>query len=479
MNGFPRIALGAVAVFAIALGACSSDDYGQVGTSLPLDVSQDSVLVEAPALDFAQAQTVEGETTQPYVERTTMFLGVRDRGGFRASPVFRFDLDDELLRELLRARLLDPAEGLSSAYVDTYVTGVDFDAGFVLAADVEIELFVRDDDPRKALKAIQVYETPGEITEDDAGAVSIAPYLGTLVTTFDPGPPVFLNLNVELPVSNVVDLIARQDGTGLVLYDASSGDTEFDSPLESNFVAFAGNGFTQISSQLDPNLVGETVFPELRLTLDARGPGGEVLGDIIIGVPAGLAFTVIESELEGGSEPVLSSYEVRRVWWQLQSGIDDVVPPNATINRAFLTVFTDSTQTLVTRNRDTRAEANADTLFTEGAQDLSVFVVEAALDEADRVSPLSSISAGQPALTRVTSTGFSVLETDSLRVDITRYMQRVVNGVVDPQVTGLLFVLGSETFDFDFVNFHGPDSPIAAKRPRVQVFYTPPADSWE
>jgi hypothetical protein len=74
-------------------------------------------------------------------------------------------------------------------------------------------------------------------------------------------------------------------------------------------------------------------------------------------------------------------------------------------------------------------------------------------------------------------TSVDVLRADSLSVDITDYVQRAVNLVVEPEV-GVLLGFEFERLEFDVLSFWGVDAPDPALRPKLRVEFTPPADFW-
>ncbi len=450
----------------LALAACESDDFADTGSGMPLDVSQDSVLVEAPAIRFERIETVEPETSRPYVDRQALFLGNRERGGFRATPVIRFNFDEEVLRDRLRERL-EPETSFD--YAVDYSDTVQFDEDFVANPRIQLALFERElpdeGDVPKPPRSIRVTSTARTIETDDATAASIDALLGDEITEFEQTQS-DRNYEIPLPETVVEAWVDADDHDGLALFDLAPGDEDFEFPNESNIIAFAGRGFGRAGSELAPTEIDESIEPEILLDLAAVDENGNLLGDIVIGVPALIDFTVLERAPPPGEGGLLSSHDPVRTWIELGLG-DDVLPRNATINRAILTLRADPAGTLGTPNRDGQP------------QDLAVLCYEGRRSEATRENPgRSNVGEGIQSLIFVDSAPLSILDLPILELDITAYVQRVVNGIVDPTETGLLILLDSEEFDFDTVNFHGPDSPFPDQRPTVRVTFTPPADSW-
>jgi len=450
----------------LALAACESDDFADTGSGMPLDVSQDSVLVEAPAVRFERIETVEPETSRPYVDRQTLFLGNRERGGFRATPVIRFNFDEEVLRDRLRERL-EPETSFD--YAVDYSDTVQFDADFVANPRIQLALFEREvpdeGDVPKPPRSIRVTSTAAAIQTEDATVESIDELLGDEITEFEQTQS-DRNYEIPLPEATVRDWIAASGHDGVALFDLAPGDETFEFPNESNIIAFAGRGFGRAGSELVQTEIDESIEPEILLDLAAVDESGSPLSDIVIGAPALIDFTVIERDSPPGGGGLLSSHDPVRTWIELDLD-DGVVPRNATINRAVLTLRADPEGTLGTPNRGGQP------------QNLTVLCYESRLSDATRENPGRSIvGEGIESLIFVDGAALSILDVPILELDITAYVQRVVNGVVDPDRTGLLILFDSEEFDFDTVNFHGPDSPFPDQRPTVRVTFTPPADSW-
>jgi hypothetical protein len=63
----------------------------------------------------------------------------------------------------------------------------------------------------------------------------------------------------------------------------------------------------------------------------------------------------------------------------------------------------------------------------------------------------------------------------AVRLDVTEFVQRKVNGVLRDG-DGLLVALDSELFFYDLLTFHPSTISDPALRPRIELRVTPPAD---
>lgn len=443
---------------ACGLAACATDDFGEVGSGLPTDVSQDSLLVEGPDLQTVAVEVVVPEPVQDTEDRSRIFLGNRTRDGYRATPVMRFDFEDTLLRDLLIDRLLD--EGATAdeiALADT----IAFTAGLFDSIYVDLNVIsrdvARDQDASTAIKKIPrrvaVYETARAITADDVDVATAAEITGALLgereqTRVEAGFP------LRLPTERVIEWIAADGHDGVLVTDLAPGDLDFENPNETNTIAFRAQG----AGPLD----GSTSEPEVIFVVDQDSIG---VANIQFAAPVTIDFTVIEQDAPPAGAAELSSHRTRRTWLQLDLD-EGVLPSNATINQAVLTFFPIAQYTFGTPESATASGA------------LDVFCFEATRSEAERADPgRTNASAGISALNFVGQSGFSPLQGDTLRIDVTRFVQRAVNDVVDPASVGLVLLFEGELTDLDRGVFHGP-SAADSLRPRVSVTFTPPADSW-
>ena len=455
---------------AVGLAACATDDFGDIGSGLPTDVSQDSLLVDGPDLEVIEIGVVVPDTVQAFADRSRLFLGNRDRDGLRATPVMRFDFDEARLREELLDALLEfAASDEQIAAAEAIADTLPFTAEFVARTELEIVALDRevtrdvtlDQDAKKLIRTVRVRETSRAITGDDVAVTAASELHGDELTTFSTTQSQE-NIDVPLPVDRVLAWIGTGAHTGLLIEDLEPGDLQYTAsgdtlnPNESNVISLAADGFPDDTD-------GSTREPEVILEVDAPSPFDTET--IVIAAPVTIDFTVIEQDEPPMDAPVLASHRVRRSWLLLDLGAE-VLPSNATINQAVLTLHPIDLYTVGTPES---AEAT-------GSLDVECF--EATRSEAERADPgRTNANEGISALNFVARSGFSPLRGDTLRVDVTRFVQRAVNEVVDPSGTGLLLLFASELTDFDQGVFHGP-SAADSLQPRVTVTFTPPADSW-
>lgn len=461
-----RWAMIALAV-ALGLSACDTDDFGTVGSGLPTDVSQDSLLIEGPPLQFLAVETVVPDTLQSFDERSRLFMGTRASDNFRATPVLRFDFDPEVLRANLLAALLlqtasDDAEGIAvaQAFTDT----VTFTEAMIDVAELQLEVLARDlareqdeDDPgrQKFPRPVRIHETSRAVTGADAARVaSVSEVLGTEIASGSvqsTGAPEFA---IALPVARVVEWIDAGAHDGLLIYDLDPGTNEYFFPNESNLIGFA----SQSSVSDNP--------PEILFEIDEMELPDRGYNDVAFTAPVELDWTIIEQDAALMDEPMLGSHRVRRTWIQLDLG-PDVLPQNATVNRAVMTWFPRQDLSIGT------VETGVDSTR------LTVYCYESTRAEATRESPrVTNSSENLIALDFVGQSGVAPALGDTLQINVTRYVQRVVNSIVDPEETGLLIFFGAELTDFDTGVYYGPSVADTSLTPRVRVTYTPPADSW-
>jgi len=465
---------GMVAVAAavgLGLAACDTDDFGTTGAQLPTDVSQDSLEVEAPDLLAAQVAQILPDTLQSFDLRSRLFLGHRTRDNFRASPVIRFDFRDETLRESLRVAMLErlgPQEEfripIVEAFVDTVTIVPELFAGAVLqlevlARDIDREVTVDDATQKRFPRPIRVFEASRQVSGADVAVIgSVVDIQGDELTIQQELSVEAKDIEAELPIDVVADWAAAGSHDGIVVFDDGDGAVQYDLPGDSNLLGLVSeNGGT--GAQIDLDIDVSQLPAELEFAAE----------EVVVETPALVDFTVFEKDAPLADEPVLGSHVVRRTWMQLDLG-SNPLPPNATINQAIMQWIP-------------RVDLNLGT--TSSALDstqLTVICYESLLSEATRTSPGSTNSSeGLVALTFIGQSGYSPALADTFEIDVTRYVQRVVNSIIDPDQTGLLLqfedAFGAELTDYDQGVFYGP-SAAESLQPRVRVTYTPPADSW-
>lgn len=401
------------------LAACSSDDFGTVGGSLPLDVSQDSLLIEIGAIDILDAQSVVPDVTQPPEEREVLLLGNRPEGGWRATPFLRFDFSAGIPDSILSG-----PEGISRAVVD---------------------LEMLDRDAQKGItRDFRVHDLLDTLRADQVDADVAATLLGDEITTvsLDISSSLF---RFELPPALVWEWLESGSHRGIALYDLTA-DFGVDSlRYDSNFVGFAGQQF-RTTSLLDQPVVPDSFFPKIVVTA-----GGSEFS-----FPVVLDFTIVERDPPADDALVLGSFTPSRFWlrFDLDSGL---IPGDATINRALLSVVVDDAGTIGERDRTTIAYEVLEENITTGTFNSS----DAVLRSASQIE--------------FADTDSIVVQT--VTIDVTDFVQRSVNLVVPPEAGILVQISNGELLRFDVATFYG----VAAAedlRPRLSVTFTPPADTW-
>jgi hypothetical protein len=408
----------ALALTGAGLVACSSDDFGMVGGSLPIDVSQDSILVEMPPLDLLEVKSVIPPLAQAASDRELLVLGNRPLGGWRATPLLRFDL--------------------SAGIPDTVLTAPEQ----ITAAALEFEM-VQADANKGFLRQVRVDALADTLRAIDAEAAAVEPLLGETLTTkdFDLSSPRFV---IELPPAVAWQWLQDRDHRGVALYDLTPDARPENAPYGSNFVGLASREMRTFSL-LQQLGAGETAIPELKVTV-----GGQTFSFVPL-----LDLTVVQRDTPADDALVIGAYAPSRPWlrFDLASG---VIPGNATINRALLTVVVDSTGTIGERDRTTLA-------------------YEARATELDVAVPPSNAAVLRSAGT-VAFTG-EITAPQEVVVDLTDFVQRAVNLVVPAEAGILLRLTDGEFLRMDVATFFGPSAPEDL-RPRLIVTFTPPADTW-
>ena len=247
---------------ACGLAACATDDFGEVGSGLPTDVSQDSLLVEGPDLQTVAVEVVVPEPLQDYEDRSRIFLGNRTRDAFRATPVMRFDFEDTLLRTALVERLID--EGATAdeiALADT----IPFTAGLFDSIYVDLNVIARDvsrdqdaSTPIKKIpRRVALYETSRAITAADVDVATAAEITGSLLAEREQ-TRVEASFPLRLPTERVIEWIAADGHDGVLLFDLAPGDPN----VSRHGAHHSGNGLEQgrFPRAVRPDHAGDLAF---------------------------------------------------------------------------------------------------------------------------------------------------------------------------------------------------------------------------
>lgn len=354
---------------ALALGSgCSSDEFGPLGGELPQDVVQDSVAVVVDPVVADEVERHVSPITQVFTDRQVMYLGNRALGGWRATPVMRFDFSgapDSIDYVPSRVR---------STVLQLRMKATD--AGEGITHDVDVHALA-------------------DTLQLSFADTSAADLLGNLVTqASEPGE---LSFDLALPTSVVLGWIADGAHTGVALYDRTA---EPDS-LPNNFVALASRRLTR---RADFNIQsGETFAPEIVMEIAlGDGPTDET---VFLEFPVLEHFSIVEQVGYGAGQARLGAYLARRSWLHF-SVPDSAVPGNATINRALL-----------------KLEVDPGTTLQEGRVTLAAFRVPR--------SEAGTITRGSADLI-FRALGAVDLGGEELSLDVTDFVQRGVNGLLSP-----------------------------------------------
>lgn len=420
----------------LALAACSSDDFGTVGGSLPLDVSQDSLLVEVSAIDILDVRSVEPELSQAPENREILYLGNRDAGGWRATPFMRFDFSQGIPDSILSS-----ADGIGR---------------------VELVLEMLKSDSFKGLeREIRVHDLIDTLRTEDVSMESAAPLLGDALVTQSILSAT--NTTILLPDALVWQWMQAGSHRGIALFDlAESISAPEESRYISNFVGFASKELQSISSLL-ANV--DTYQP--RIDVYVTGISKPFPFPVI------LDFSIVERSPPASDALVLASHDASRCWIRFDLG-SGVIPGDATINRALLTLVVDDSGTIA---GSSRAPSGVGVNLPANRSTLAYEVLESDLGE----GVLSSGDAILRSASQVIYVGEEPAGTRAISMDVTDFVQRSVNLVVPPEAGILIRFSGSgesgELLFFDAATFYGP-SANEALRPRLSVTFTPPADTW-
>ena len=424
-----------VAVSAMGLGACSSDEFGRVGGDLPLDVSQDpdSLRVVLPSVAVLEAMDVVPDLDQDDSEREILYLGHRDLGGFRATPMLRFHLDrsslpDSVVIDSTNLRRIElELEPLATSVAKGFARTVGV---YRLQAPLDS---TANEQPLGSLLGEELFETQGLLATD--------PILFHEESTSPQA--------VSRPAlrDSVLSWIERGADFSVALFDVEAVRDSSTGPTENNFIGFAANEFRLFGSLLLQNSAAETATPELKLSYTNADNEEAFLSF----VPE-IDLTHFESDPPPGEDLVLGAFQPSRIWMRFDLG-DSVVPGDATVNRARL-----------------RLHLRPDNTLSEGLQSLDAYE--------SPVTQAAVASVGELDRILGSAAGIDIADTLTLTVDLTDFVQRAVNLVVDPTEVGVLLALDDETLLLDVLDFYGVDAPADSLQPQLEITFTPPADFW-
>jgi len=440
------IAISALAAAIVA--GCSSDDFGPVGTSLPPEVTQDSLSVEIEvAIDKAFDFEPDFER-EAYTDRRALAFGRRLRSvrpefaDFRASMLLRFDFANPL-----QNTPLPPASKWSGA-------------GIVLVRYNEDKYFGWPDKPdtnASRTRDIDVYTLNAPLAEsmrdEELGGLLDRQVFSKSAFTNKVSHDYLILGNgskgsVDTLSTSYTELRSWLSGAehrGFAVVDQS---TAYPDTLGDTQMRFAASEFPLRSVSLLPRLGAGTVWEAtFRIKFeDPDEPGAEDF----VSYPAILDFTHLEREAVSGERLSLATYRDSRIY--LHPDLASAgIPSNASITRAYV-------------------ELHADKEYSVVRSKIGALALEAT--EADaQVLTRAEFRAISRSLTSI-----DARSEDLFQMDVTEFVQRKVNGLLDDDV-GLLIVLETTNQDlFRSLDFFADDAPASELRPRLVVQFTPPPD---
>lgn len=422
-----RAGLAGCLAIAAVVAACSSDPFSATGSSLPAEVTQDSVAVQAAPIYPVDTRVVTPDLGESFDERDLLYVGRRqrdalhDRSEWTFTPLINIDFSrntgDTLTNDLSDWKDIwlelprDPGSGERSGsrhfsistLVDTAtVASLSTPLGSLIAstfADSATLGNVDDENPA----GFQLFFVRNALPADTSG------------TAFQ----------------EVADWFRTGATVGFAIQDESDG-------LAAEFV-----------SSVDQLAMTGTRAPRLKIRFK---PGD--LDDRTAIFPVSYGFTHYVREDPPAERLHVGTHLPSRVWFQFDLGATEV-PGNATVNRATL-----------------RLRSDLEYSFGEFLATLRAY-------ETDLVD-VETIELRSALPTRRGAQNFVATEDDSLALDLTDYFQRFVNGVI-PGDRGIMLALSTpgELNDLVDLQLFSSAASDSAFRPQLDVIYTPPADFLE
>jgi hypothetical protein len=418
-----RGAFCAVLALSALTAACSSDPFNATGGSLPAEVTQDSVAVQAAPVYPIDVQVIEPDLGEPFDERDFLYVGRRerdalhDRSEWRLTPLLKIDFSSNV--------------------------------GDSLIGDVEEWKEMWLELPRQ----------PGAGERDVARRFALVTLTDTLSLAL-----------LDQPLGSVVaDTLASSALIGDVL-NASPFKLafyQFASAADTNQVAFqtvaqwirggetvalgvldaSGPVPEEFTSTVDQLLLTEKKRPSLQI----RFKRPTETPDFNARFPVSYGFTHVERDDPPADRLHVGTHLPSRVWLQFDLDATEI-PGNATVNRATLRL-------------------SGDTEYSFGKFFGTLRAYEA--DSGD----VATVKLSHASPIRRGLTNFVAVEDDSLSIDLTEYFQRFVNGVI-PSDRGVMLAISTpgelnQLVDLELFGTATADSTL---RPQLDVIFTPPAD---
>lgn len=458
---------------AILVPGCSSDRFNPTGSSLPADVSQDSLLiplsivgtldetrVDMPLLDPPQGKPID--------LRQFLYFGTLATADWKATPFVQYDFS-----------------GADQSVIDSLRTFPER----ILRIQMSFRLGNEDSKAGSAFD-FQLYELNADLDPSMAEG-SATDYLGQDMGqhTAERGQTLTLDLlegqspDEALAIKNIfLDWWAAGTHPGIAMVDLQA---------DSSLVGLASRDFESSNSYLLAKQVpGEglgEIFISPRITMEYQEGSGGFQEFITVESMADL--TVFDRSVEH-TELALGGHVISRTWMDFDLAL---LPRAATINSADLVLSFDRSRLAVTgfpgqqipfppgtTDDELIERATGDRTFENST--LSPIVVTTVLFESSReeAEALTTNNADQvlDALRNfrpdVITSGTYPLD-DELRINITAFVQRVVNGIFGNNPPGLLLAITDQELQF-FEAVFFDSSAADSLRPRLDLLYTPPAD---
>ncbi len=459
---------------AALVSGCSSDAFSPTGTALPADVSQDSLLIplnivntigevrlDLPILDPPQGESIE--------LRELLYFGTLQQTDWLATPFVQYDFS-----------------GVDQALIDTLQVFPER----ILHITMSFRL-VNEDSKRGDEFRFQLYELNEDLDRQMAEGPA-SQYLG-----LDMGQHTALRgqtfttdlLDDQTPAEA---LAIKNIFLGWWEAGQHPGIALSDLTGDSSLVGLASRDFKDIHERLlaeqNPGSGQGEVFIIPRITMEYRD-GESGLSEFL--TVQSMADLAVLDRASAHPDLALGGYVVARTWM----GFDlSTLPRASTINAADLVLHFDRSRLAVTGfpgvevpygpedsgDDDLSQRSDGDRSFagsTLSPISLTALVYEATLEQAEALDT-SSLSQVRDALTTIRPdliTSGTRDGDDLLRVNITDFAQRVVNGIFGDDPPGLLLAVTQEELQiFEAIFFDS--SAVDSLRPRLEVRYTPPAD---
>jgi hypothetical protein len=418
-----RGAFCAVLALSAAIAACSSDPFNATGGSLPAEVTQDSVTVQAAPIYPVDVQVVEPDLGEPFDERDLLYVGRRerdamhDRSEWRLTPLLNIDFsandrdsliaDVEEWKEIWLELPRQPGAGER-----------DVARRFALATLTDTLSLALMDQPLGAVVADTVANAAliGDVLNASPFKLVFYQFAGAADTN-------------QAAFQTVAQWIRAAETVALAVLDASGPVPE------------------ESTSTVDQLLMTDKNRPSLQI----RFKRPTETPDFNARFRASYGFTHVEREDPPAQRLHVGTHLPSRIWLQFDLDASEI-PGNATVNRA----------TLLLRG---------DTEYSFGE-----FFGTLRAYEAD-IADVATVALGKALPIRRALTNFVAVEDDSLSIDLTEYFQRFVNGVI-PSDRGVMLAISTpgelqQLVDLELFSTAAADS---AMRPQLDVIFTPPAD---